>query len=226
MSVILKGEHLCRQFGSGNNTVHAVKDVSIAIESGKLTVLRGRSGSGKTTLINLLSTLDSATSGTLLYEGKDLMRLPSAERDTYRREEIAIIFQSVALMSEMTAYENVEFGLRIAKVPGKERKQRVENSLALVGLQKRMTHLPDELSGGEQQRIAIARAISHEPKIIFADEPTAELDSLTAVQIVRLFKQIAREQNIGIVMTTHDPAMMEFADIVYTMQNGEIVENE
>lgn len=225
MCVILKGEHLCRQFGSGNNTVHAVKDVSIAIEAGKLTVLRGRSGSGKTTLINLLSTLDTATSGTLLYAGKDLTRMSSAEKDAYRREEIAVIFQSVALMNEMTAYENVEFGLRIAKVPKQERKQRVENSLALVGLQKRMTHLPGELSGGEQQRIAIARAIAHEPKLIFADEPTAELDSLTAVQIVRLFKQLAKERGIGIVMTTHDPAMMELADTVYTMQNGEIVKD-
>ena len=226
MAPILQTKNLCRQFGSGKNLVNAVKDVSIAIEEGQLTVLRGPSGSGKTTLLNMLSTLDLPTSGQIFYgtEQTDLTTLTSRQRDAFRRRESAIIFQAVALMGEMTAYENVEFGLRIAGVRAGERRRRAQESLTLVGLGKRMTHIPSELSGGEQQRIAIARAIAHQPKIIFADEPTAELDSGTALQVMKVFKDLIREENLSVVMTTHDPNMMEIADRVYTLRDGEIVD--
>ena len=226
MAAIIKTKNLCRQFVVGKNIIHAVKDISIEIEQGKLTVLRGRSGSGKTTLINLLSTLDLPTSGEILYgeQETDLAKLSTRGRDAFRRRESAVVFQAVALMSEMTAYENVEFGLRIAGVKAGERRSLAQESLGLVGLAKRMTHIPGELSGGEQQRIAIARAIAHRPKIIFADEPTAELDSGTALQVMKVFKDLIREQGLSVVMTTHDPNMMEIADTVYTLRDGEIVD--
>ena len=226
MAAILEAKDLCRQFGTGKNVVRAVKNVSIAIPAGQLTVLRGPSGSGKTTLLNMLSTLDLPTSGAILYDGKtDLTALSLRQRDAFRRRESAIIFQAVALMGEMTAYENVEFGLRIAGVRGgRERRKRAEESLTLVGLGKRMSHIPSELSGGEQQRIAIARAIAHRPLVSFAAEPTAELDSGTALQVMKVFKDLIRGENLSVVMTTHDPNMMEIADTVYTLRDGEIVE--
>jgi putative ABC transport system ATP-binding protein len=127
-------------------------------------------------------------------------------------------------MSGMTAYENVSFGLRLAKYPYFKRDARTKECLAAVGLEKRMGHRPSEMSGGEQQRVAIARAIAHEPRLIFADEPTAELDTNTALHIVKLFKELVAKQNMTIIMTTHDPSMMDVADKVYTLEDGEIVE--
>jgi putative ABC transport system ATP-binding protein len=137
---------------------------------------------------------------------------------------MAFVFQSVALMSGMTALENVNFGLRLAKYPYDKRDARAKECLAAVGLDKRMSHRPGEMSGGEQQRVAIARAIAHEPRLIFADEPTAELDTNTALHIVKLFKELVAKQNMTIIMTTHDPSMMDVADKVYTLEDGEIVE--
>ena len=222
--IIIRTESLCREFRNGGVVVHAVRDVSLTVRRGELTVLRGRSGSGKTTLLNLLSTLDTPTSGSILYQGKDLLAFSEAEKNRFRREEIGIIFQSVALMGQMTAYENVEFGLRMAGLPYREYKTLVQKYLTLVGLGDRMTHLPGELSGGEQQRIAIARAIAHRPNLIFADEPTAQLDTATALQVVKLLKELIETEQLTVVMTTHDPNMMEIADTVYSLQDGEIVD--
>lgn len=221
---ILQTIGLCRQFHVGNSVIDAVKDVSLTINEGELTVLRGRSGSGKTTLINMLSTLDTPTSGSILYGDDDVSQYSETRKNEFRRQEIGIIFQSVALMSQMTAYENVEFGLRVAGIPYTEHKSLVDKYLNLVGLTNRATHLPSELSGGEQQRIAIARTLAYSPKLIFADEPTAALDTATALHVVKLFKEIIKEENRTIVMTTHDPNMMEVADKVYCLQDGEIVD--
>lgn len=135
---------------------------------------------------------------------------------------MAFVFQSVALISTMTAFENVEFALRLTNLPYKERIERAKQSLVQVGLEKRMHHRPGEMSGGEQQRVAIARAISHSPKIIFADEPTAELDSPTAFAVMKLFKDLVEQNELTIVMTTHDTSMMDAADIVYTLEDGVI----
>ena len=137
---------------------------------------------------------------------------------------MAFVFQSVALISTMTAFENVEFALRLTSLPYKERIERAKQSLVQVGLEKRMHHRPGEMSGGEQQRVAIARAISHSPKIIFADEPTAELDSPTAFAVMKLFKDLVEQNGLTIVMTTHDTSMMDAADIVYTLEDGVIGE--
>ncbi|MBE6884840.1 MAG: ABC transporter ATP-binding protein [Ruminococcaceae bacterium] len=224
MESILYTENLTRKFKTGTTTVTALNAVNVQIEPGKLTMLRGRSGSGKTTLINLLGALDSPTEGKVFFEGKEISNWNDGQRGKLRRKKIGFIFQSVALISSMTAYENVEFALRIAGYPRSKRRARAEQCLELVGLGKRMKHRPIELSGGEQQRVAIARAIAHKPQIIFADEPTAELDSIMGLQIVKLFKELVAKENITIVMTTHDPSMMEVADKVYTLEDGVVVD--
>jgi putative ABC transport system ATP-binding protein len=226
MSSIIRTEGLCRDFRSGREVVHALKNVSIEVKRGTLTILRGRSGSGKTTLINLLGALDTPTAGKIFFDDKDITNMSESRRDQLRRTSMGFVFQSVALISLMSAYENVEFGLRIAGYNASERKRRAEECLELVGLGKRMSHRTHELSGGEQQRVAIARAIAHEPSVIFADEPTAELDTNMGLQVVRLFKSMVEKQGVTIVMTTHDPSMMEIADHVFTLEDGEIIDEQ
>lgn len=223
MNSIIEARNVCMDFTIGDgSTVHALKGINLSIQPNRLSVLRGRSGSGKTTLINILGALDRPTSGEVLFLDKDITKLSDKERDSLRRVDMAFVFQSVALISTMTAFENVEFALRLTKLPYKERVERARQSLIQVGLEKRMDHRPGEMSGGEQQRVAIARAISHSPKIIFADEPTAELDSPTAMAVMKLFRDLVRQNDLTIVMTTHDTAMMDLADIVYTLEDGVI----
>ena len=219
---IIITENLCRDFHSGRDIVHALKNVNIKIEPEKLTVLRGRSGSGKTTLINLLGGLDSPTKGRIFFKGNEITNMQTSKKDALRKKNFGFVFQSVAIISVMSAYENVEFGLRIAGFESKHRKERAEECLALVGLGKRMHHRAHELSGGEQQRVAIARAIAHRPGVIFADEPTAELDTHMGLQVVKLFKSLVEKEGLTVVMTTHDPSMMEIADCVFTLEDGEI----
>lgn len=210
----------------GGEDFYALKKVSIQIPEGKLTILRGRSGSGKTTLMNILGALDRPKEGSVYFEGREISSLKESECEELRKTEIGFVFQSVALIPMMTAYENVEFALRLANVKG-NRKERAQECLRLVGLEQRMHHLPQELSGGEQQRVAIARAIVHKPKVIFADEPTAELDTATGLQIVKIFKELVSAEGVTIIMTTHDTGLMEVADCIYQLEDGEIVhENE
>ncbi len=223
METILKAEHISRDFTIGDGSVvNALTDINLEVGEGQLVCLRGRSGSGKTTLINILGALDKQTGGDVYFCGKDIGKLSDSERDNLRRKKLAFVFQSVALISTMTAYENVEFSLRLAGYPIKERSKRTKECLARVGLDKRMKHRPGELSGGEQQRVAIARAVAHKPKIIFADEPTAALDTQTGIAVVRLFRELVKDDGITVVMTTHDETMMELADIVYTLDDGKI----
>ena len=224
MSAIIKTEKLVRDFKSGNAVVHALKDVTMEIEKGKLTILRGRSGSGKTTLINLLGALDKPNSGTININGTDITHAAEKVKNELRRKQMGFVFQSVALISMMSAYENVEFGLRIAGAGLKGRDERARQCLSMVGLAKRMDHRPHELSGGEQQRVAIARAIAHRPSIIFADEPTAELDTHMGLQVVKLFKNLVELEGLTVVMTTHDPSMIDIADHVLTLEDGEITD--
>ncbi len=207
---------------AGGKEFVALKNINIQIPVGKLTMLRGRSGSGKTTLMNILGALDYPKSGTVLFQGEPIENMPENERENIRKTRMGFVFQSVALIPMMTAYENVEFVLRLANYKG-NRKKRTEECLKLVGLGSRMNHMPQELSGGEQQRVAIARAIAHEPNIIFADEPTAELDTNTGLQIMKIFRELIETQHITIVMTTHDTGLMEIADCIYHIEDGEIV---
>jgi putative ABC transport system ATP-binding protein len=223
MNNIIEIVNLKRDFKVGSETIHAIKDVNLSIEKGKLTMLCGRSGSGKTTLMNLAGTLDEPDDGKVIFNGKNITSASKSEKDNIRRNKIAFVFQSVALMPLMTAYENVEYSLRIRKTPIRERRKRVEECLDMVGLLKRAKHLPGEMSGGEQQRVAIARAIAHKPEIIFADEPTAELDTTMGLQVIKIFKRMIEKEGLTVVMTTHDQDIALLADVLYRMQDGEIV---
>lgn len=217
---IIEVKDLGRQFLSGNEIINALKDINLFINKGELTMLRGPSGSGKTTLINLLGALDNPTNGSIHFQGKEISNLAEKERDQLRRTEMGFVFQTVGLISIMTAYENVEFGLRISGFPKNERKEWAEHCLHQVGMFKRRGHRPYEMSGGEQQRVAIARAISHSPAIIFADEPTSALDTSLGLHVIKLFQELVSKQNMTIVMTTHDPNLMEIADSVWSLKDG------
>lgn len=208
---------------SGGDTYWALKGLDLEVGKGQLAILRGRSGSGKTTLMNILSALDYPTEGEVYLQGDNIARLSERKRGQLRRVRIGFVFQSVALVPMMTAYENVEFALRLAGYKG-NRRGRAEECLRMVGLGNRLRHLPQELSGGEQQRVAIARAIAHRPEVLFADEPTAELDTNTGLQVVKIFKELAASEGVTIVMTTHDVGLMEIGDVVYQLEDGEFVE--
>ena len=223
MEDLIITDNICRYFNTGSEIVKALNNVSITVKKGTLTILRGRSGSGKTTLINILGTMDKPNQGKIFFHGKEITSLTEHERDELRRKSMGFVFQSGALMGNLSAYENVEFGLRVADYNFKERKMRAEECLAMVGLGKRMHHRPGELSGGEQQRVAIARAVAHKPEIVFADEPTSALDTTMGLQVVKSFKDMVEYQGLTVVMTTHDSSMMEIADQVYTLRDGEIV---
>lgn len=173
---LVQAEDVKRVFGKGEGQVTVLKNIELSIPAGSLTALKGRSGSGKTTLLNLLGALDRPTEGTILFGDRELTTLTENERSECRRRSMGLIFQSFALIPMMSAYENVEFGLRIAGIPAKLRKERALSALEYVGLTSRMSHRPFEMSGGEQQRTAIARAIAHRPTLLLADEPTAELE--------------------------------------------------
>lgn len=222
-SDIVIGSGIKKSFGRGSAAVHVLNGVDIAIPTGSLIAFKGRSGSGKTTLINLLSALDRPDGGQVMFEGSDLTAMSDLERDGIRRTRMGLIFQSFALLPLMSAYENVEFVLRVSGFPAQERKAAAEGALEQVGLKSRMSHRPFELSGGEQQRTAIARAIAHKPRLLLADEPTAELDSRTGLQIMKIFRELVEQAGMTIIMTTHDPAIMEIVDHVYELEDGRIV---
>ncbi|MCQ2506394.1 MAG: ABC transporter ATP-binding protein [Lachnospiraceae bacterium] len=215
-------QNLFRSFEVGGNVVNALNDISIEIPEKKLAILKGKSGSGKTTLINLLGALDMPTSGHIFFDGNDLTKMNEGERELLRRKEIGFVFQSVSLIPMMSAYENVEFALRLAGIEDK-RHERIVEALKMVGLGNRMEHMPAEMSGGEQQRVAIARAIAHRPKVLFADEPTAELDTQTALAVVKLFKELVEKEDVTIVMTTHDMGLMSAGDVVFELNDGVLV---
>jgi putative ABC transport system ATP-binding protein len=219
---IITTDNLCREFKTGGAIVHALKGINIHIERGRMTILNGRSGSGKTTLINLLSALDRPTSGKIYYQGREIAGMPGPKRDRLRQGRIGLVYQSIALLPMLSAYENVEFRLKISKYDPKARKKRAVECLRMVGLEERMDHMPAEMSGGEQQRVAIARAVSSHPDILFADEPTAQLDTHTGIKIVQIFKRLVEAEGMSVLMTTHDPAMLEIADTVITLQDGEV----
>lgn len=207
----------------GGETFWGLKGIDLEIPEGQLTILKGRSGSGKTTLLNILSALDYPTEGDVMFRDRNLAKLSDRQRDKIRREQFGFIFQSVALVPMLTAYENVEFALRLAKST-ENWNRRAQECLRLVGLGNRLNHMPQEMSGGEQQRVAIARAIAHKPGIIFADEPTAELDTNTGLQVMKIFKELIASEGLTIIMTTHDTELMKLGDRVYQLEEGELVE--
>ena len=186
-------------------------------------VITGRSGSGKTTLLNLLAGLDLPTSGTVHIQGQDLSKLSEQQLTQLRRHTIGFIFQSFGLLPMLSAYENIELPLRIAKWGRVERQRRTEECLELVDLGGRASHRPYELSGGEQQRVAIARALAHHPSLILADEPTGELDSATGAAIYALLKDIVKKEKVAMVVVTHDVALVEDATMTRELSDGTFV---
>lgn len=214
-----------RIFPVAGGEFQALKGINAQIPAGALTILKGRSGSGKTTLLNIIGALDRPSSGKVFIDGTDICTLSDRERENLRRTQIGFVFQSVSLIPTMNAFQNVEFSLRLAGVKN-GREKRAEECLKKVGLGKRMHHMPAELSGGEQQRVAIARALAHRPKILLADEPTAELDSAMAAEVTRLFQEMTVKENVTIIMTTHDMGLMDAGSMVIELENGEQVTQE
>ncbi|MBR5546969.1 MAG: ABC transporter ATP-binding protein [Clostridia bacterium] len=218
--IFLSVKDVKRSFPTASGEFWALKGVSAEIPRGKLTILKGRSGSGKTTLLNILGALDKPTEGDVLFDGKSIVSMSEHKRAQLRRREVGFVFQSVALIPMMNALENVQYALRMARSREKQLDRAME-CLKMVGLGARVQHMPQELSGGEQQRVAIARAIAHRPKIIFADEPTGELDTVTGLQVVKIFKELCEREGVTIVMTTHDTGLMEIGDAVIELEDGE-----
>lgn len=221
-SVLLKAERVGRTFRLAGEEIHAVRDVSLTVRPGVFMAIVGRSGSGKTTLLNLLSGIDSPTTGRVLFEGRDLAGFGERDMSELRRHRLGIVFQSFGLLPLLSAFENVELPLRIAGVRAKERSARANEVLEMVGLVRRARHRPFELSGGEQQRVAIARAVAMRPRVLLADEPTGELDSVNAGAIFGLFRGIAAAEGMAIVTTTHDQTLLDLADEVHEIRDGVI----
>lgn len=217
---LLSVDGVHKSFQVGHQQLHVLKGIHMELHPNRLIMLRGRSGSGKTTLLNMLGGLDVPDEGEIIFMKERLHTLNDDERTQIRRKRIGFIFQAYALMPLLSAFENVELTLRMADYPRHLWKERVTECMELVGLGKRMYHRPYELSGGEQQRVAIAKAIAHKPLLLLADEPTAELDSQMGAHIMAVFKDIVAKDNLTICMTTHDPTILEVADYVYEMVDG------
>ncbi|WP_010272229.1 ABC transporter ATP-binding protein [Paenibacillus senegalensis] len=213
-----------RHFQTAGRKLHVLKGIDLELEPEKLIMLKGRSGSGKTTLLNLIGGLDQPDQGEIYFRGNPFHKMRDEKRTEIRRKEIGFIFQSFALMPLLSARENVELAMRMAGTPRSQWKERALYCLDLVGLSRRINHRPFELSGGEQQRVAIAKAIAHRPNLILADEPTAELDSQMGAQVMAVFRKIIETEKITICMTTHDPTIMEVADHVFEMVDGRFIQ--
>lgn len=217
-------ENVSRHYAMGDTAIRAVDDVSLTVPTGEFLALLGSSGSGKSTLLNLMAGLDRPTAGKIVSGGRNLAELSSLELARYRRETVGMVFQSFNLLPRMTLEENVELPLRLAEVDREARAARVREALEHVRLTKRMGHRPSELSGGEQQRTAIARALVNRPKILLADEPTGNLDSATGEAILTLLREIQSNLGMTIVMVTHERHLAErFADRLATMGDGKLL---
>jgi putative ABC transport system ATP-binding protein len=217
-------DHVSRHYAMGESSIRAVDDVSLTIPTGEFLALLGSSGSGKSTLLNLMAGLDRPTSGAILSGGRNLEELSPLELARYRRNTVGMVFQSFNLLPRMTLEENVELPLRLAEVERSERAGRVREALERVRLAKRTGHRPSELSGGEQQRTAIARALVNRPKILFADEPTGNLDSATGEAILTLLREIQSSMGMTIIMVTHERHLAEkFADRLAIMGDGKLL---
>ena len=211
-----------RTYGSGPTATAALRGVTFSIGQGRLVALRGRSGSGKTTLLNVVGGLDSPDSGSVRVNGRDVTAMSERDRMRLRRETVAYIFQSFGLLPVLSAAENVGVPLRIAGFPAREREERVALMLSIVGLADHARQRPGELSGGQQQRVAIARALASRPALLLADEPTGQLDAETGKQIMRLLRAVVRSEGVTALVATHDPALIDLADEVLRLEDGQI----
>jgi putative ABC transport system ATP-binding protein len=222
--VAVRAEQVSRHYEMGAAVIRAVDEVTLEIRAGEFVALLGSSGSGKSTLLNLMAGLDRPTGGAIFANGRNLSGLSSLELARYRSRTVGMVFQSFNLLPRMTLEENVELPLRLAEVDRGERAARVQEALERVRLEKRLTHRPSELSGGEQQRAALARALVNRPTILFADEPTGNLDSATGESIMLLLKEIQQKLGMTIVMVTHERPLAErFADRIAALADGKLL---
>ncbi len=222
---VTKIENVTRTFTVGKVETQALRGVSLSIAPGEFTALVGPSGSGKTTLLQLIGCLDQPTSGQIFINGKDVSRLNRNQRADVRRDTIGFIFQFFALIPTLTAYENVEMPLLLTGKGSAERRERVTQLLEAVGLADRAHHRPDQLSGGEQQRVAVARALAGNPSLILADEPTANLDTPNGQQVMEIMTRLNQETGVTFVFATHDPRVIKYARRVVTLRDGLVAEN-
>lgn len=222
--VAVRADRVSRHYEMGAAVIRAVDDVTLEIRSGEFVALLGSSGSGKSTLLNLMAGLDRPSGGAIFANGRNLSELTSLELARYRSRTVGMVFQSFNLLPRMTLEENVELPLRLAEVDRAERAPRVKEALERVRLEKRLTHRPSELSGGEQQRAALARALVNRPTLLFADEPTGNLDSTTGETIMLLLKEIQQKLGMTIVMVTHErPLAEKFADRIVALADGTLL---
>lgn len=218
----IETEDLWRIYKTGSQEVVALRGINLHLPPGSFIALKGRSGSGKTTLLNCLGGLDHPTRGKINIFGQDISTFTDQEITRWRRETVGFVFQSFGLLPTLSAYENVELILRIAGASGRARHERAMECLELVGLRKWIHHRPYELSGGQQQRLAIARALANRPKLILADEPTGELDSGTAAEILGFFRKIVDQEGLTMLVASHDALIDSFVDDILRMSDGEI----
>ena len=221
---IIEAEDLWRTYKRGSQQeVVALRGVNLQVKAGQFVALQGRSGSGKTTLLNCICGLDRPSSGVVRVFGAELSMLNENQITHWRRNKVGFVFQSFGLSPTMSAYENVELVLRIAGKGIKHLRERTDYCLDLVGINKWKDHRPDEMSGGQQQRVAIARALANNPQLILADEPTGELDSATAHEILSIFRRIVDEEQVTLLIASHDALVEEYADEILQLKDGQIV---
>ena len=221
--MLVEIRNLAKSYTRGGQAVPVLSDITLDIEAGDFIALMGPSGSGKTTLLNLIAGIDKPDSGTLRVDGVDIAALSEAELADWRAAHVGFVFQFYNLMPVLTAYENVELPLMLAPLSRAERRARVELVLSVVGLADRMKHYPNELSGGQQQRVAIARAVVADPTIIVADEPTGDLDRVSAADILAMLQRLNRELGKTIIMVTHDANAARSASTLVHLEKGELI---
>lgn len=210
---------LIKEYGAEDSKVRALKQIDLMIPAGKFIVVLGASGSGKSTLLNMLGCMDRPTSGTIHFEDQDITSYNKRQMTKFRKSTIGFVFQSYNLLPDLNAVENVEFSTEMVGLS----RQEAVHALELVGLSDRMTHFPAELSGGEQQRVSIARAIAKRPKVLLCDEPTGALDFQTGIMVLDVLKQIHKEQGTSILFITHSQEIAKIADMVIRLRSGEII---
>ena len=223
MDVVLAIENLHKSFRLSNQVIRALSGVSLSVARGELAAIMGASGSGKSTLLHMAGGLDLPDSGTVKIEGRDLTRMSDRQRTLFRRQRMGIIFQAYNLLPTLTAEENVAVPLLIGGQAGSKVNARVAEMVRLVHLEQRAGHRPQAMSGGEQQRVAIARALLNDPALILADEPTGNIDSISAVEVWQLLRRLAHELGKTVLMVTHEAAAASYADRAYVLTDGQIV---
>ena len=226
MTTVIETKNLVRIFGKDETKVTALDHVNVTIEKGEFTAIIGPSGSGKTTLLQLIGGLDEPDEGDVLLSGTNIANMSGTELSDFRRDHIGFIFQSYNLIPVLSAEENIEYIMLIQGVPEQQRKNRVQEMLALVGLEGLGDRRPAQLSGGQQQRVAVARAMASKPDIILADEPTANLDSATGIALLEVMRELNEQMNMTFVFSTHDQKIMDRADRLIHLEDGKVNQDE